>query len=110
MKKAVQNFSGNENVKFIAVQTVFEGRQFNTRDRLVQTQKKFNLNIPMGHNEKPYSKDHAIPGTMLKYRSGGTPWTVIIGPDGKVVYNDFNIGPDNATGIINGLLPPGHNQ
>lgn len=45
-----------------------------------------------------------IPMTMKKYRSGGTPWTVIIDQTGHVVYNQFHIGVDQAATLINDLL------
>lgn len=41
-----------------------------------------------------------IPETMRKYRSGGTPWTVIIDPAGRVVYNAFHIKPAHALEMI----------
>ena len=41
---------------------------------------------------------------MVRYRSGGTPWTVIIDPEGKVVYNHFHIESHNAVGLIQNLL------
>jgi hypothetical protein len=45
-----------------------------------------------------------IPQTMNKYRSGGTPWTVIIDSSGKVVYNDFKIDIAQAVSLIERLL------
>jgi hypothetical protein len=41
-----------------------------------------------------------IPEIMRKYRSGGTPWVVIIDPAGRVVYNDFHIKVDHAVLLI----------
>lgn len=34
---------------------------------------------------------------MTNYRTGGTPWLVLIDPDGAVVFNDFHV---NAEGLI----------
>jgi hypothetical protein len=47
---------------------------------------------------------HEIPKIMRDYRSGGTPWTVIINQEGKVIYNLFHIEPDQAVAVIQRLL------
>ena len=41
---------------------------------------------------------------MRKYRSGGTPWTVIIDHKGTVVYNQFHIEVEQAAGLTEDLL------
>ena len=41
---------------------------------------------------------------MRRYRSGGTPWTVIIDRDGVVRYNDFSVQPTRAISLIDRLL------
>jgi hypothetical protein len=33
---------------------------------------------------------------MLDYRTGGTPWMILISPQRKVVYNNFNINVDKV--------------
>lgn len=33
---------------------------------------------------------------MARYRTGGTPWTVIVSPDGGVVYDGFRVDGDKA--------------
>ena len=38
------------------------------------------------------------------YRSGGTPWTIIIDTEGIVVYNQFHIEVEKAVVMINELL------
>ena len=47
---------------------------------------------------------HDIPEIMKQYRSGGTPWAVIIDPRGGVVYNNFHIQSHQAVALINRLL------
>ena len=41
-----------------------------------------------------------IPEIMRIYRSGGTPWTVIIDTAGRVVYNNFHIKETQAVSLI----------
>ncbi|MDX1707422.1 MAG: hypothetical protein R3274_02405 [Desulfobacterales bacterium] len=46
---------------------------------------------------------HQIPEIMRNYRSGGTPWTVIIDPSAKVVFNHFHIDEVPAIALIERL-------
>ena len=88
---------------FVGIQTVFEGYSTNTKDKLRKNQLKYELKIPMAH--APGNRQtHEPPAIMRNYRSGGTPWTVIIDPSGKVVYNDFHIDPKPAAELIKKLL------
>jgi hypothetical protein len=79
----------------VGIQTVFEGYRVNTKDKLRKNQLKYDLKIPMAH-AAGNPQTHTAPEIMRKYRSGGTPWTVIIDPDGKVVFNDFHIDANLA--------------
>jgi hypothetical protein len=88
------------------VQTVFEGYSFNSPDKLRHNQLKYNLKIPMAH-AAGNPQTHEIPEIMRLYRSGGTPWTVIMDPQGKVVYNQFHIKPSQALTLIEGMLSKG---
>ena len=96
-------FEGNNQVRFVAIQTVFEGFQYNTPDKVRKNQLKYNLKIPMAHAAGD-PDTHRAPEIMRKYRAGGTPWTVIIDPSGEVAYNDFHIEVDQATSLIKDLL------
>lgn len=81
-------------VGLAAVQTVFEGSEVNTFDRLRKNQQRYGLRIPFGHAvADPVSVD-ALPAIMKAYRSGGTPWFVVIGPDGRVLYDGFQLDAD----------------
>jgi len=100
LKKAINNFKGEKDVSFVAVQTVFEGASVNTPARAWSTAKKYDLKIPVGHS----GDEKTSPPLMRNYRTGGTPWTIIIGRNGKVRYNDFHIEPAAAIKLIEGLL------
>jgi hypothetical protein len=103
LQKVTQAFKNENQVVFLAVQTVFEGHEYNSQDKLRKNQLEWSLNIPMAH-AAGNPQTHAVPEIMKKYRSGGTPWTVLIDPKGKVVYNHFHIQPPQAISIINQLL------
>ncbi len=76
-------------VGFAVVQTVFEGFEDNTADQLAHDQSRYGLRIPFGHDT--ISQDGHYPSTMVNYRTGGTPWFVVVDPAGTVVANGFSI-------------------
>jgi thiol-disulfide isomerase/thioredoxin len=76
---------------FAAIQTVFEGSEVNTFDKLRVNQEQYSLKIPFGHDVPVHGERH--PSFMEDYVSGGTPWFTAIDPQGDVVYADFRINP-----------------
>lgn len=78
-----------DDVGFAVVQTVFEGVEVNTADQLIHDQNRYGLRIPFGHDT--ISPDGRYPTTMVNYRTGGTPWFVVIDPAGTVIENGFSI-------------------
>lgn len=102
--QAVQEeFGDNEDVVFLAVQTVFEGHRTNTAKRLLETQEKYDLAIPFGHDAGDASTHHRSK-ILTNYNTGGTPWVIIIDSEGTVMYNDFHIEKAQAVKMINALL------
>ncbi len=103
LKKLTEVFKDNDRVVFLAVQTVFEGYRTNTPDKLRSNQLTYGLAIPMAHAPgNPQTREP--PAVMRAYRSGGTPWKVVIDPSGKIVYNDFHIAADRAIALIQKLM------
>ena len=92
-------FPESEVLSIAAIQTVFEGFSSNTREDVRKLQLKYELAIPMGHDAGNPDGDHR-PKTMKDYRTGGTPWTVIIDPNGVVAFNDFHINIDRFIEFI----------
>lgn len=101
MQQVEKHFEKNDDVAFVAVQTVFEGFHSNTPEKALSTVERFDLDIPVGHDA---GVDNSGSMLMRRYRSGGTPWTVIIDRKGVVRYNDFSIKPDQAIVLIDRLL------
>ena len=87
----------NPKVVFAGIQTVFEGRYVNTVDKVREIQLRYDLRMPMGHD--PGAED-GHPRTMVDYRTGGTPWMILIDPGHRVVYNDFGIDADKAIAYL----------
>ncbi len=68
-----------------------EGHEQNTAERALEAVARHDLtDVPLGH-------DSGHPPTiMTDYRTGGTPWTVLIGLDRRVLFNGFQVAPDRS--------------
>ena len=100
--KAIHDaFVDQPELRVLAVQTVFEGFSTNTRDRLTEMQDRYDLRIPFGHDAGDPDGDH-LPRTMREYRSGGTPWIVVVDPARRVIFNDYHM---DANTFIDWLRP-----
>ena len=101
LKKMVNALDGNKNVVFLAIQTVFEGHEDNTYDKIVDTQKRYALNIPFGHDA---GDDNTLKSNiMTNYKTGGTPWFIFIDKHDNVVYSDFHLNPVAAIEFLKTL-------
>jgi len=103
LKILSQEFGTNSDVVFLAVQTVFEGFGINSQDKLKINQEKFDIHVPMAHDSGKGSSSR-LPKTMTDYRSGGTPWAVVIDKQGTIVFNGFHIDTEEAKELILSLL------
>lgn len=92
-----------DQVRFVAIQTVFEDFEHNTAEAAIDLMGQFGLSdLALGHDVgEP-------PATMTDYRSGGTPWKVIIGPrpDRRVLFNGFQLDVDSALELIDHAITP----
>ncbi len=88
-------FKDSEHFIAVGIQTTFEGYSVNTVDKLRIMQQRYDLPIIMGHDAGD-AQTGRRPNTMVSYRSGGTPWAILISPDGIVLYNDFGIDSQGA--------------
>ena len=95
LQKMVEALKGNEKLAFMAIQTVFEGAEANTYEKMLETQIQYDLQIPFGHDVGDESTNNSS-SVMYGYRSGGTPWFILIDQNDKVVFNDFHLNAENA--------------
>lgn len=89
-------------IRFVAVQTVFEGHDTNTADAALDSVARHGLSdIALGH-------ESGAPTIMADYGTGGTPWTVIIGPgpDRVVLDNGFQFELEDLIDLIEENLTP----
>ena len=77
-----------------AIQTVFEGYSSNTRGDVRRLQVQYDLPITMGH-DPGNPETHEFGSTMSNYRTGGTPWLILINPAGVVEYNHYHVNSDD---------------
>jgi len=95
LRTVSEHFADSDRIAFFAVQTVFEGFSINTADKIREVREKFDLRMPMAHDDGS-RHDRERSYLMDRYRTGGTPWIVIIDPSGRVVFNNFHISSDRA--------------
>ncbi len=95
LKKISDAFADEARVVNVGVQTTFEGHSINTGDKVREMQLRYALPIVMGHDPGKRNRD-GYPNTMRAYRTGGTPWHVIIAPDGQVIYDGFSVNADSV--------------
>ena len=101
LKKMVEALKGNDKIAFLAIQTVFEGYKENTFAKMLETQKKYELKIPFGHDAGNDGKSRS--NFMQNYNTGGTPWFVLIDQNNKVVFADFHLNVDDAIKVLKNI-------
>lgn len=101
LKKMVEAHKDNDKVIFLAVQTVFEGHHENTYEKMVETQKKYDLKIPFGHDAGEDGKSRS--NIMINYQTGGTPWFLFIDKHDRIVFSDFHLNVEAAIEFLNTL-------
>jgi len=103
LKELSDHFQDNPGIQFLSIQTVFEGHGVNTVEKVPKTMKSFELRVPSGHD---FGSQHPSrpPDTMRYYRTGGTPWVIIIDKRRRVVYNDFRVDPKKAIPYLQKLI------
>ena len=97
----VEALESNKNVIFLAIQTVFEGHNENTYDKIIETQKQYKLKIPFGHDAGEDGKSRST--IMNNYQTGGTPWFIFIDKHDNIVFADFHLNVDSAITFLRGM-------
>ncbi len=94
-----ERFADNPKVAIAGIQTVFEGFSTNTVEDVRKLQLQYELPIPMAHDPGDHETG-ARPQTMQKYRTGGTPWLILISPEGHVIYNHFHVNQEKLIEFV----------
>ncbi len=88
---------------FAVIQSVFEGFEENTVDKLRPTQERYGLAIPFGHDVQ--SDGAGLSTFMQDYQTGGTPWFTVIDPEGQVIFADFQLDPGRFLAALGQNVP-----
>lgn len=109
LKAFADEFHDNPKVAIAGVQTVFEGYDSNTLEDVRKLQLRYELPIIMGHDpgeagDPAVAGSRVLPKTMASYRTGGTPWLILINPEQKVVFNGFHIDKKSLIRYVNDRL------
>jgi len=102
LQKMVKALKNNDKISFFALQTVFEGKEANTQEKMLEVQKQYDLHIPFGH-DTGNEQTRNISSVMYHYRTGGTPWFIFIDQNEVVVFNDFHLDPAKAIQYLRGI-------
>jgi len=103
LQRMVAAFEGDPRVVNVAVQTVFEGHGINSADKVRKTQLQYDLPIVFGHDPGE-NQPHGRPKTMRNFRTGGTPWHILIDPQGQVMFDGFSLNTDAVIAHIRSEL------
>lgn len=87
LKELTKKYGENKDHAFVVIQTTFEGHRINTAAKLKPTAEKYGLKIPFGQS----TGKEGTPEIMKKYRTGGTPWVVVIDQKGVVRFDGFHL-------------------
>jgi len=90
MKKLVDNLS-SKNFGFAVVHTAFDDDLRNSQDRIREMQLRYEIKVPFGHDPKI---GKAYPTVMQDYQTRGTPFFIIIDPQGTIAFADFSLDAD----------------
>ena len=88
----MEKYKEDDNVKFLFIQTAFEGHKRNTFARAKKDIIKYGIKAPFGQDKQINGR----PLTMSTYRNNGTPWFILINAKGEVVFNDFQAKGNSA--------------
>lgn len=103
LTQVIDAYRDNDRVQFYAIQTVFEGHSTNTAEKIAEVRTKYGLEIPIGHDAG--NDENGNRSTILKeYKTGGTPWIIVIDRQGTVAYNNYRLAPEKAIELIKRLL------
>jgi len=102
LQQVSKKYKDDDSVRFVVFQTVFEDRAdkpVNTFENLKVIAKRYGLTMPFAQSGSREDRSKV----MRAYRTGGTPWTVIIDKKGAIRYSAFSIDPGDAAKLIEKL-------
>jgi thiol-disulfide isomerase/thioredoxin len=102
LQAMIESLKSNPNVVFLAIQTVFEGEDENTYEKMLETQKKYNLKIPFGQDNGDAFTNY-VSNIMYHYKTGGTPWFIFIDQQDTIIFADFHLNTEKAIEFLEAI-------
>jgi methionine-R-sulfoxide reductase len=103
--RLIEALTGNADVCFAVIQTVFEDWNQNSYDAMLKDQARYALPVAFGHDDGGSGRDGSV--LMQRYGTGGTPWFILIDPKGVVLQSDFHIDVDETVALLSRGVVPG---
>ena len=101
-RKLEERFGDSDDVVPFHLQTVFEGHSTNTAARGPKEARKHGIDSAVGYDA--HVDGIPLSTFMLRYGTGGTPWSIVIDKAGIVRYSNFTPDdPDTLARIIDNL-------
>jgi len=101
----LHEMSRGSDLAVLGIHTVFEHHAAMTAVALEALLHEYRISFPVAVDQP--SLDGPIPLTMAAYRMHGTPTTVVIDRDGRLVRHAFGVEDDLALGLLLGSLLSG---
>ncbi len=95
-------FRSRPDIAIVGLHTVFEHHAAMTPVSLEAFIHEYRLTFPIGVDR--HDDGEALPVTMRRYGMRGTPTTIVIAPDGRIVEQAFGQVDDLALGVLIGSL------
>ncbi len=95
-KKIYNKYKNRKDVQFFGIQSVSYGHERNNLEGLKEIRKEYGFDFPMAQD------DQAV--VIAQYGAGGTPWNIVIGPEGTIEHNYFFISEEDADKYVSTLL------
>lgn len=96
--RLMESLHGSGHVRFAVVQTVFEDWEDNNYEAMLQDQARYALPVPFGHDDGGPGRAGSV--LMQRYGNGGTPWFILIDPEGTVLHSHFRIDVDKTIALL----------
>jgi thiol-disulfide isomerase/thioredoxin len=93
-------YKEDKDVQFLAIQTAFEADEEYDLQSIKDVITEYKLTMPVGNSERD---EYGRPAFMDRYKTGGTPWVIIIDKSGIVRYSNFQLHEDLAMDMIDNL-------
>lgn len=100
LKELHEYYKDDKDVQFLAIQTPFEDEDGNDESTAKSVIKEYALTMPVGNSKRD---QYDRPIFMDNYRTGGTPWVIIIDKKGIIRYSSLWLHEDLTMVMIDKL-------